>query len=134
MSDRKVLDSYAIIAFMENEPGADKVAKLILHARDRDKKLLLSVVNWGEIYYILCRTAGKHAAEEALKSIDTLPIEVIPVDREITYAAAGFKSKFKMSYADGFAAALAKLHKAELVTGDHEFKPLGDEIRIMWLR
>jgi ribonuclease VapC len=106
----------------------------MIHARDRDNKLLLSVVNWGEIYYIVCRAAGKNAAEEALKNIDTLPIEIIPVDREIAYAAAGFKSRFKMSYADCFAAALAKLHKAELVTGDREFKPLGGEIKIAWLR
>jgi ribonuclease VapC len=134
MSGRKVLDSYALIAFMENEPGADKVAELMMRARDREKRLLLSVINWGEVYYIVCRAAGKGAAEEALKNIDTLPVEVIPVDREITQVAAEFKSKNKMSYADCFAAALAKLHKAELVTGDREFKPLAGEIKIMWLR
>ena len=32
------------------------------------------------------------------------------------------------------AAALAKLRKTELVTGDAEFKPLENEIKINWLK
>ena len=133
MSGRKVLDSYAFIAFLENEPGANKVSDEIKHARDRNRPLLLSVVNWGEIYYIVYRTAGKAFAEEALKTLDTLPIEVVPADREVTKIAAEFKSDKKMSYADCFAAALAKLRKADLITGDKEFKEVEGEVKIAWL-
>jgi hypothetical protein len=48
--------------------------------------------------------------------------------------AADFKARFKMSLADAFAAALAKDKKAELVTGDVEFKPLEREIKIHRLK
>lgn len=114
MSSGKVLDSYGVIAFFENEPGADFVAEEIKHARDREKPLLLSVVNWGEVYYTVLRAAGRHIAEEAIKTLDTLPIELVPVDRELTRVAAEFKASRKMSYADCFAAALAKTRRADL--------------------
>lgn len=133
MSSHKVLDSYAIMAFFENEPGASKVAELIKQARDKGRPLLLSVVNWGEVYYVIARAAGQSVAEEALKTVDTLPIEIVPIDREIAKIAAEFKSTRKMSYADCFAAALAKLKKADLVTGDKEFKEVEDQINVLWL-
>ncbi len=133
MSAHKVLDSYALIVFFENQPGADKVGDLIKQARDSQKSLLLSLVNWGEVYYILCRAAGKQSAELALQSIDTLPIEIVPADREMTSLAAELKSTRKMSYTDCFAAALAKIKKADLVTGDKEFKTVEDQIKIVWL-
>lgn len=122
-----------MIAFLENEPGADKIGEMLKQARDSQKLLFLSVVNWGEVYYILCRSAGKEAAEEALQAIDTLPVETVPVDREITGMAAALKSIRKMSYADCFAAALAKLKKAELVAGDKEFREVEHAVKIAWL-
>lgn len=66
--------------------------------------------------------------------ISRLPIEVIPADLELARQAAGFKATQKMSYADCFAAALAKLHKAELVTGDKEFKQVEGHVKILWIR
>jgi len=129
----KVLDSYALLAFFENEKGADKVAEIIRQARDRDKPLLLTAVNWGEVLYIVARASGKAAAGKIEEIIDTFPIEIVPVDRLIAKIAAEFKAAKKMSYADCFAAALAKLKKAELVTGDSEFKGIENEIKICWL-
>ena len=133
MSACRVLDSYSILAYLEDEPGADKVSDLIKRARDAGKPLLLSVVNWGEVYYIIRREAGKEAADSAMLALETLPIELVNVDRELTYAAAELKATHKMSYADCFAAALAQTRKAELVTGDKEFKTLEGIIRILWL-
>lgn len=133
MSARHVLDSYSILAYLENEPGAEKVAELIKYARDKERPLMLSVVNWGEVYYIACRTAGKEAAEETMRALDTLPIQVVPAEREITRIAAEFKATKKMSYAACFAAALAKREKAELVTGDKEFKEVGEIVHIRWI-
>ena len=133
MSVWKVLDSYALIAYLENEPGADTVAEYLKSARDHDKPLYMSVVNWGEVYYILTRVTNKETALEAMRTIETLPIEVIMADKEITLIAAEFKATHKMSYADCFAAALAKVKKAELITGDKEFKQVGSNIRVEWI-
>jgi len=102
-------------------------------ARDSGKTLLLSVVNWGEVYYITLREAGRERAEAVAQLISTLPIQIILADLELTKQAAEFKAFKKMSYGDCFAAALAKLRKAELVTGDREFKQVEGEIKIHWI-
>ena len=130
----RVLDSYSLMAYLENEEGAEKMIDMIQVARDSGKPLLLSVINWGEIYYITLRETGRERAEAAAHLISTLPIQVIPADLELTTQAAEFKAFKKMSYSDCFAAALAKLRKAELVTGDDEFKQVENEIKIFWIK
>ena len=130
----RVLDSHSLIAYLENERGADKMIELFQVARDSGKTLLLSVVNWGEVYYITLREAGRERAEAMAHLILTLPIQIIPVDLELTKQAAEFKAFKRMSYGDCFAAALAKLRKAELVTGDPEFKQVAAEVRIFWIQ
>jgi len=132
----KVLDSWALIAFFEDEPAADAVEKLLQQAADEKHKLLLSVVNWGEIYYNTMRQVSQEAAEQKAREIAMLPIEIVGVgdDLALTRQAAIFKATKKMSYADCFAAALAKIKHAELVTGDPEFKQVQGDVRIAWLR
>ena len=103
-------------------------------ARDSGKTLFLSVVNWGEVYYITLREAGRERVEAVAHLVSTLPIQVVPVDLELTKQAAEFKAFKRMSYGDCFAAALAKLRKAELVTGDPEFKQVAAEVRIFWIQ
>lgn len=132
----KVLDSYALMALFNDEPGADEVERILLKAKTGNPKLLMSVINWGEIYYSVMRGASQQLAEEKTREISGMPIELVPVetDLDLVRQAAIYKATKKMSYADGFAAALAKVRKAELVTGDPEFKALEGEIRISWLR
>jgi len=131
----KVLDSWALIAFFEDEPAADDVEKLLQQAADEKHKLLMSVVNWGEVYYSTMRAVSQEAAEQTAQEIAALPIDIIGVSDDLALAkqAAIFKATHKMSYADCFAAALAKLKNAELVTGEPEFKAVEKEIKINWL-
>ena len=129
----RVLDSYSLIAYFDGEAGAEKMVEIIRSARDSGRSLLLSVINWGEVYYITLRESGRDRAEELVHLISTLPIEIIPADWELTKQAAEFKARLKMSYADCFAAALAKARRAELVTGDAEFRQLQEEIKILWI-
>lgn len=130
---RRVLDSYGLIAFLRDEPGADDIRNLFRSARDSQRPLLLCAVNWGEVFYITLRTNGPDRAEQVARLISTLPIEVIPADLEMAQQAAEFKAKKKMSYADCFAAALAKSRKAALVTGDKEFRQVEGEVKILWI-
>jgi len=129
----RVLDAYSLIAYFEGEAGKDKMFEIFRAARDSGQHLLLSVVNWGEIFYITLREAGRERAERVAHLISTLPIEIISVDLDLTKQAAEFKAIKRMSYGDCFAAALAKLRRAELVTGDKEFRELEGEVRIAWL-
>jgi len=130
----KVLDSWALIAFFEDEPAAEAVEKLLEQANAERHKLLISVVNWGEIYYNTMREVSEAAAEQKLKEIATMPIEVVGVDLHLTKQAAIYKATKKMSYADCFGAALAKIRNAEFVTGDPEFKEIEKEVKIGWLK
>jgi predicted nucleic acid-binding protein len=130
----KVLDSWALIAFFEDEPAAETVEKILEQAAAERHKLLMSVVNWGEIYYNTMREVSQEAAEQKLKEIAAMPIEIVDADSELTKQAAIFKATKKMSYADCFGAALAKIRNAEFITGDSEFKEVEKEIKINWLK
>src|SRR5438552_17732159 len=132
----KVLDSWALIAFFEDEPAAEEVEKLLHLAAGEKHKLLLSVVNWGEIYYNTMREISQEAAEQQARAIAALPIDIVGVGEDLALArqAAIYKATRKMAYADCFAAALAKIKNFELVTGDPEFRPLEKEIKIVWLK
>ena len=130
----KVLDSWALIALFEDEPAAEAVENILHRATlDRDR-LLLTVVNWGEIYYSIMRATSQKEAEAVMEKTASLPIELVEADLELTKQAAIFKATKKLSYADAFAAALAKVKGAELVTGDPEFQEVEKEIKISWLK
>jgi predicted nucleic acid-binding protein len=133
----KVLDSWALIAFFEDEAAAEEVEKLLVKAEAGTHKLLLCVVSWGEIYYNTMRKVSQEAAEQKAKEIAGLTIEIVGVDEknmELVRQAAIYKATRKLSYADAFAAALAKIRNAELVTGDPEFKEVEGEIKVGWLK
>jgi len=131
-----VLDAHALMVLFSDEPGADEVERILLKAESGSHKLLMSVVNWGEIYYSILRGASQEMAETKAHEIAGMQIELVPVDAndlELVRQAAAFKATRKMSYADCFAAALAKIKNAELVTGDREFKQLARDVKIHWL-
>ncbi len=132
----KVVDSWALIAFFEDEPAADRVEELIHRASLDRHKLLMSVINWGEIYYNTMRETSQSDAESRIKEIASLPIEIVGIsdDLKMMRQAAIYKATYRIAYADAFAAALAKERRAELVTGDPEFRPLEKEIKINWLK
>lgn len=128
-----VLDSWALLAFLRNEPSAEVVQALLEKAAQRDSHALMTEVNYAEVKYITLRKEGEARWRAVADALVSLPLEFVPVTRTLADQAADFKSRFAMSLADAFAAALAKERKAELVTGDLEFKPLADEIKIHWL-
>ncbi len=129
-----VLDSHALVAYIRDEPGAEQVEALLNKATVADHPLHMTEVNYAETRYILTRKEGPEAWEAAARILVGLPIEFHPVDRNLADLAACFKARFRISLADAFAASLAKETKAELVTGDVEFKALEGEVKIQWLR
>ena len=130
---RYVLDAYALMAYAEGEDGGKTVAELLKKSLDGNANIFLCVINWGEMYYISLREGGIDRAELYKNTLSKYPITIIEANKELTLQAAKYKAFHKMSYADAFAAGLAKLRKAELVTGDKEFKSLNGEIKIMWI-
>lgn len=130
---RYVLDSHALLAYAEGEQGAKEVANILKEVLAEKAELFLSVINWGEMYYIALREGGKEKAEVYRNTFARYPITIVEANKELTLLAAQFKANYKISYADAFAVALAKSRKAILVTGDKEFKSLEEEIKIIWI-
>lgn len=122
-----------MIAFLTEEEGFAIVADLFEQCAEGNRNAYMSVINLGEVYYHALRTGGEKKADVAMELIKMLPIAIIDVGRDLTLQAARYKAFHKMSYADAFAAALTKLKKASLYTGDKEFKVLENEIKINWL-
>lgn len=128
-----VLDSYSLLTYAEKEKGVDKVGDILKKALDDKAELFLCVINWGEMYYIALREGGKERAELYKNTFARYPITIVEANKELTLQAAQYKAYNKISYADAFAAGLAKMKKATLVTGDKEFKVLEREIKILWI-
>ncbi len=130
---RYVLDSFAVLAYLEAEAGADRVNAVLAAARQGEALAWMSIVNYGEVVYITEREQGLFAAQRAIAALDQLPITVVDANRELTLAAAKIKAHHSISYADSFAVALARLHRATVLTGDPEFRKVEEMISIEWL-
>ena len=135
MNAKYLLDSWAILAYLKKESPADqRVLELLEKARDGKVLLFLSVINLGEIYYIVGRARGEDTAQYILEEIKRLPIEILPVDETDVLAAARWKMQYPMAYADAFAASAAQDLQAILLTGDPELLALKDLLEIEILK
>lgn len=128
-----VLDSWAVLAYLEDEGAGKQVAEIMADAHEHGTLLMMTTVNLGEVWYILAREVSETDAEHAISDLKQLGIQFIDADWQLTRVAAGFKAKHRMSYADCFAAALAKEHKADFLTGDKEFRQVEDVVKVHWL-
>lgn len=133
-----VLDSWAIMVLLEDEPAAERIADIIADARDKGHRLLMSVVNIGEVWYSTARRHSDRDADHAISELRSIGIEFIEVDWPTTQIAARYKALGGISYADCFAAALTRKTASDrascvLITGDREFEKVEDEIEIVWL-
>ena len=133
MSEAYVLDSFAVLALLGNEPGGAEVAQLLRQALAGEAQLLMTWVNLGEVAYIVERRWGSEQVYRALALLEATALETVPAGRELTLAAAHVKAGHPLAYADAFAVALADATGATLVTGDPEFRLVEDSLRIRWL-
>jgi len=132
MNRRYVLDANALTGFFENRAGlADRVARLIAQAFQNNAPLLISAVNWGEVFYIAYRRHGELIAHEVEARLSQLPVAVVAVDRGRATRAGTLKEKHGLGYADAFAAELAIEQRASLVTADPEFARLGKVLTVV---
>jgi ribonuclease VapC len=79
---RYVLDSYAMIAYLEDEPGADRVAQVLRQLIQGKVKGFMSVVNWGEVYYNTMTEQGVDEAERVILQLDKCPIQIVGNKRD----------------------------------------------------
>ena len=131
-----VLDSYALIGYLEDESFSDRIQHVLTQAKNGAFRLYLHAIHIGEVYYITLREQGQGLADLAYSRIKALPIKLIDrIDEDLLLEAAGLKASYPISYADSFAAALAIINNCPLLTGDPEFRSLEkhDIVSIEWL-
>ncbi len=128
---RYVLDANALIGFFEDrDVTAGKIERLVNEALRQGSPLLMSAVNWGEVFYTAWRRHGESAAREVEGRLLELPIAVVEVDRQRASRAGALKQRHNLGYADAFAAELAIERGAWLVTVDPEFSKVGKVISL----
>jgi uncharacterized protein len=129
-----VLDASALFAFLQRKGDALKVNELVKEAIRGRSQVLMSAVNYGEVYGTILREDGPEQARMAVDVVAPLPIEVLDVTPNRARQAADLKVKYKLYFADSFAASLALEHKATLVTSDTDFRRLGHSFPVLWLK
>ena len=133
MNANIVLYSFALVSFFHKEPGWEKVKEVFYGLSSAKQKALLSIINWGEFYYIVKRRVGKRKAEESIALLEQLPVTITPVDDALVKEAAEIKADYPVSYADAFCIATARRSKSEILTNDPEFKTVEHLVNVIWL-
>lgn len=143
-----VLDSWAILAWLQGEPAGAVVRDLLQWAEGDEEaggrvkarlernlgrpRLFVSLINLGEVFYILGRRIGEQKARETVAEVRAGGIEVVPVSEDLVFEAAAFKIRYPLADADAFALATARRQGGVLVTGDPELKAV-KEVSVLWI-
>lgn len=138
MSDKGVaavyiLDSFALLAYLQGEIGGDQVQEVLTQARQGNCRVLFPLINLGEMAYIIERSQGLEKAQEALSAIQQLSIEILPTSEERVLAAAHIKANHALSYADAFVVVAGQEMQGQILTGDPEFRQVEDLVQVVWL-
>jgi predicted nucleic acid-binding protein len=132
-----VLDAWALLAWLAGEEAAKRVRQALRRAEATGAPLYLSVINAGEVYYRFARAADYDQADAFVADLRAgrLPIRLEPATTRRVWEAARLKTRYSISYADAFAATLAKELDLPLLTGDAEMRVLegAGECRVEWL-
>lgn len=129
-----VLDSSALVVYLQRKTSGEKVSQLLQEANHGHAVTMMSAVNYGEVYGSIVRTSGADRAISILSTVRFLPLELIDVTPDRAVQAANIKARYRLYYADSFAAALALEYKATLVSSDSDFRKLGHGFPILWLK
>ena len=135
MANRPVylLDSFALLAFLNAEQGGGRVQEVLALAKDHKCRLVMSLINLGEILYITERNRGLPAAQAVQALVESLPLDLLEVSRDLILDAAHIKAHRALSYADALAVSSAIRENAIVLSGDPEYKTVEDLVKVEWL-
>ena len=136
MSDARpvyLLDSFALLAYLNNEPGKQRVEDVFGQAEKRQCRILMCMINLGEVLYSVERRRGFAAAQKTLMLSQSLPIKILEVTNDLVLQAAHIKASHPLSYADAFVVVTAINQKAIVLTGDPEFESVESLVTVAWL-
>lgn len=129
-----VLDSSAILRYLDDEAGASRVADIIKAHLTGKCEALIAAPHWGEIAGITCKVRGKPAMELALSRLSAFGLPVVPADADRAVRAALIKVKRQLPYVNAFGVELAAEQPDRVfVTADFDFKAAAGDVRIEFL-
>ena len=129
-----VFDTFAVLAYLQDEVGASRVGTMLENAANKKCRLLVSIINLGELLYIIERRGGVAKAQDVLALLRQLPIDTLSADEQAVFSAAHIKANHALSYADAFVVAAAIREGAVIVTSDPEFKSVESIVKVEWLK
>jgi predicted nucleic acid-binding protein len=129
-----VLDSSAILRYLDDEAGAARVAEIIKAHLAGKCLALIAALHWGEIAGITCKAHGRQAMDLVLSRLSAFGIQVVPADGEQAVSAALIKLNRLVPYVDAFGIALAAVARDRVfLTADFDFKPASGDAKIEFL-
>lgn len=128
-----VLGAWAIMAWLKGQqPAAQRVRTLLDAAGRSERKLVMNIVNLGEVFYLSVKARNLSYGERVLESLRPLILTTSATD-DLVLLAATLKARYAISYADGFAAATAILQELPLITGDPELRAVATKEKALIL-
>jgi predicted nucleic acid-binding protein len=121
---RYLLDTSALMALFDGEPGAPRVATLLQSCADGKVRVYASYFTRFEILYKVWKNEGETSGRQALTKCQALPIDWVEHSEALMLAAAAIKATAALSVADAWIAASANQANAILVHKDPEFTKL----------
>lgn len=118
--------------YIRGTEGADKVRAILQQSERGLASIKMSVINLGEVYYVVMRYLGEPVAAQTVNALRHA-VSFVPVELDEAIEAARLKERFKMGYADSFAAALALRTNGILISADPVFDKLGKTIKLLKL-
>jgi PIN domain nuclease of toxin-antitoxin system len=129
-----VLDSSAILRYLDDEPGAKRVSEIIKAHLSGSCEAIISALHWGEVAGITCKVHGRQGMDLALSRFHAFGFEIVPADADRAVRASLLKLKTGIPYVDGFGVELAADSEDRIfVTADYEFKPASRDVAIEFL-
>jgi predicted nucleic acid-binding protein len=129
-----ILDAFAFMAYFENEPGAERVERILQDVKNGKARVFISIINLGEVLYNTEHKHGLNKAQDTLALIQAMPVEVLPADEQTVFAAAHIKANHPISYADAFVIVAAQQFDGIVMTGDPEFHDVTELAKVEWLK
>ncbi len=133
MKKTYVLDANAVLTYVQDGPGSEKMERLLDEAFTQQIPMLISAANWGEVFSVLWQEGGEESARRIVATLARLPLQIVPVDLQQAMKAGELKALYHIPYVDCLAAALSSIQRATLVTSDPDFEKLGRHFSILWV-
>ncbi|MHB8218001.1 MAG: PIN domain-containing protein [Candidatus Sulfotelmatobacter sp.] len=129
-----VLDSSAILRYLDDEAGAARVAEIIKSHLAGRCGAIVSALHWGEVAGITCKAHGKQAMELVLSRLSAFGLQIVAADGDRAVRASLIKVKRSLPYVDAFGVDLAGDSGDHVfVTADFDFKPAARDVAIEFL-